>query len=99
MLCYFHSYKSTELEDFSEIPKQKSIPFLLLWDCILYICDKAPSELRPTYAEFLTENKYEQVLLNLLFRMMPSEVLRNQETKAVGSVYFVHLSWDKISCK
>lgn len=93
------SYKTTELDGLSEIPKEKSIPFLLLWDCILNACDKAPPELRSVYASFLVENKYEQVLLNLLFRMMPSEILRNQDSKAAGSVYFVPLSWEKISCK
>lgn len=84
------------MDDFSEIPAEKSIPFLLLWHCILTICDAAPSELRSIYAAYLVEEKFDQTFLQMLFRMMPAEVLRNQEVKATGSAYFAPITWQQI---
>lgn len=93
----FSSFKSAELDDFSDIPNDKSIPFLLLWDCILHVCEKAIPELRSTYAAHLAEGKHDQALLNLLFRLMPSEILRNQDSKIAGSLFFAPLPWSHIT--
>lgn len=91
------SSKLTKPEDFSEICHGKSIPFMLLWHCILTICDAAPSELRPTYTSYLVEEKFDQTFLQMLFRMMPTEVLRSQDVKAAGTAYFASLTWKQIA--
>lgn len=90
------SFKSIELDDFSEIPTEQSIPFMLLWHCVLAICDEAPSELLCEYASYLVEEKFDQTFLQMLFRMMPADVLRSQEVKATGSAYFLPISWQDI---
>lgn len=94
---FYFSFKTTECDGFSEVPDEKTIPFLLLWDCVLFVCDHAPSELRSIYAAFIVEHKFEHVLLNLLFRLMPVEVLKNQDSKATGSVYFAPLTGSNIA--
>lgn len=68
----------------------------MLWECILYACEKAHSELRSIYASYIVENKFENLLLTTLFRLMPIELLKNQESKAAGTVYFVPLDWSNI---
>lgn len=55
--------------------------------------------MRSIYAAYLAENKHDQTLLNLLFRLMPLEILRNQDSKIAGSLYFAHLPWSHITCK
>lgn len=92
-----YSFKSTELDDFSEIPTEKSTPFMLLVHCILEICNAAPSELRSIYAAYLIEERFEHTFLQMLFRMMPADVLRNQEIKATGSAYFLPIEWHEIA--
>lgn len=84
------------MDDFSEIPTEQSIPFMLLWHCVLHICDGASSELRSTYASYLVEEKFDQTFLEMLFRMMPADVLRNQEVKATGFAYFLPITWQEI---
>lgn len=44
-----------------QLGKDRSVACLLLWDCILEICAKSPSELRSIYASWITRNHYEQV--------------------------------------
>lgn len=41
--------------------RDRTLAYLLLWDCILGICAKSPSELRSIYASWITRNHYEQV--------------------------------------
>lgn len=49
------------------------------------------------YAAFIVEHKFEHVMLNLVFRLMPIEVLKNQDSKATGSVYFAPMTWSNIA--
>ncbi|XP_053675958.1 E3 ubiquitin-protein ligase listerin [Anopheles nili] len=73
------------------------LSFLLLWDCILGICAKAPSELRSIYAFWISGNKFEQLLLPILFKLMPQEILRNPDSCAVyGQAMFSSLEWSQI---
>lgn len=97
MMCC--SFKSNELDDLSDVPRDISIPFLLLWDCIIEVCAKSGSEIRSTYAAFLTETQFVQTLLVTLFRLMPVEILRSQDAKYVGQPYFVPLQDSQIMGK
>lgn len=49
------------------------------------------------YAAFIVEHKFEHVMLNLVFRLMPIEVLKNQDSKATGSVYFAPMTCSNIA--
>lgn len=93
------SYKATELDDLNDIPIEIAIPYLLLWDCILDICSKSSSELRSAYASYISDSKFDQSMLNSLFRLMPDEILRNQDSKHIGSAYFLPLTWEQICGK
>lgn len=74
------SFKLTELDDVVDIPCERSIPFMLLWHCVLPICNAASSEPRSIYAKYLLEEKFDQTLSQILFRMMSArEVLLRQE--------------------
>lgn len=70
---------------------------MLLWHCVLEICNGAPAELRSIYASYLIEERFEQTLLQMLFRMMPTDVLRNQEVKSTGSAYFSPIEFHEIA--
>lgn len=93
------SFKTTELDDLIDVPIEISIPYLLLWDCILDICSKSSAELRSTYASYITDNKFDQSMLNSLFRLMPAEILRNQDSKHIGLPFFSPLTWEQICGK
>lgn len=90
------SFKTNELDDLNEVPVEISIPHLLLWDCVLDICSKSSSEMRSTYASYITESKFDLVMLSSLFRLMPAEILRNQDSKHIGSAFFAPLTWEQI---
>ncbi|KAJ6644213.1 E3 ubiquitin-protein ligase listerin [Pseudolycoriella hygida] len=96
MQLFEFSFKTNDLDDLDDVPIDMSIPFLLLWDCILDICSKSSSELRSTYAAYITESKFVQSMLNSLFRLMPVEILKNQDIQQIGSMYFTPLSWEEI---
>lgn len=85
------------MDELSEVPRENSIPFLLLWDCVLTVCEKSSSELLSIYASYIAGKKYDNLLLSTIFRLMPIEVLKNQESKATGTVYFTPLSWSTIA--
>lgn len=70
---------------------------MLLWHCILEICNESASEMRSIYAAFLSEEQFDVTLLQMLFRLMPEEVLRNQENKGAGIAYFGSLTWQNIA--
>lgn len=93
------NFKTNELDDLNDVPIEISIPHLLLWDCILDICSKSSSELRSTYASYLTDSKFDQLMLNSLFRLMPAEILRNQDSKHIGTAFFSPLTWEQICGK
>lgn len=80
-----------------QLGKDRSVACLLLWDCILEICAKSPSELRSIYASWITRNHYEQVLLPALFKLMPNEILKNPDSGAIyGQTMFAKLEWNQI---
>lgn len=72
------------------MPRSIALPFLLLWDCVLDICSKASAELRSIYAAYLTaaDAPHVQRMLVTLFRLMPVELLRNQDARHIGQTYF-----------
>ncbi|XP_062543910.1 E3 ubiquitin-protein ligase listerin [Armigeres subalbatus] len=94
------NYKINEIEDgpaFEQLGGDRTAAFLLVWDCILGICAKSPSELRSIYASWITRNHYEQVLLPVLFKLMPNEILKNPDSGAVyGQTMFARLEWSQI---
>lgn len=96
LLYKFSSFKLTELDEFSAIPTYESLSFLLMWHCILNICQDAPSEVRSTYATFITEEKFDDLILQMLFRMMPIDVLRNPDNKSSGAPFFDTPYWFNI---
>lgn len=58
------NYKLTDTEDVPAqdvLGRDRTVAYLLLWDCILEICAKSPSEIRSIYASWITRNHYEQV--------------------------------------
>ncbi|XP_049297618.1 E3 ubiquitin-protein ligase listerin [Anopheles funestus] len=99
------SYKPTDTEatlSLAESEKQQEIrshclSYLLLWDCILGICAKASSELRSIYTSWISRNEFEELLLPVLFKLMPQEILRNPDSCAVyGQAMFSNLEWNQI---
>lgn len=93
------SFKTNELDELDDVPTEISIPYLLLWDCILDICSKSSAELRSIYASYLTESKFDQTMLNSLFRLMPAEILRNQDSKHIGTAFFAPMTSVQINGK
>lgn len=86
--------------DEKDAPYDRAVPYLLVWDCILFICSKAPAELRSTYTTWITKNELEVVLLPFLFELMPREILRNPDTGIVlGQTMFGKINWKQISSK
>lgn len=105
-----HSKLSKYIEDFSfrinevveapPVPNEEAIPYLLLCDCILDICSKSTAELRSIYASWIMDNKYHQAILMTLFRLMPSDVLKNPDAKLIiGQTMFARMEWRHISSK
>lgn len=94
----FYSFRTNDLESLSDIPREISVPFLLLWDCVIEICAQSGSEIRSIYASFLTESQLVQSMLVSLFRLMPVEILRNQDAKH-GQTYFVALTDSQVAGK
>uniref|UniRef100_A0A2M4A8L3 E3 ubiquitin-protein ligase listerin n=1 Tax=Anopheles triannulatus TaxID=58253 RepID=A0A2M4A8L3_9DIPT len=89
--------KSVEAGNQTKENRSRCLSFLLLWDCIIGICAKAPSELRSIYALWISRHKYEHLLLPTLFKLMPQEVLRNPDSCAVyGQAMFSSLEWNQI---
>ncbi|XP_038115806.1 E3 ubiquitin-protein ligase listerin isoform X1 [Culex quinquefasciatus] len=77
--------------------RDRTLAYLLLWDCILGICAKSPSELRSIYASWITRNHYEQILLPALFKLMPPEILKNPDSGAIyGPTLFASLELSQI---
>ncbi|XP_050076101.1 E3 ubiquitin-protein ligase listerin [Anopheles maculipalpis] len=100
----FH-YKPADVEatqSSAECEKQQKIrshclSYLLLWDCILGICAKASSELRSIYTSWIARYEFEELLLPVLFKLMPPEILRNPDSCAVyGQAMFSNLEWNQI---
>uniref|UniRef100_A0A182IKK9 E3 ubiquitin-protein ligase listerin n=1 Tax=Anopheles atroparvus TaxID=41427 RepID=A0A182IKK9_ANOAO len=90
------SFKTVD-DDKLQDTRSRCLSFLLLWDCILGICAKAPSELRSIYASWISRNKFEHLLLPVLFKLMPQEILRNPDSCAVyGQAMFSSLEWSQI---
>ncbi|XP_053685339.1 E3 ubiquitin-protein ligase listerin [Sabethes cyaneus] len=80
-----------------QLGKNQTWAYLLMWDCLLGICAKSPSELRSIYASWITRYHYEQVLLSMLFKLMPAEILKNPDSGAVyGQTMFATLEWNQI---
>ncbi|XP_041773916.1 E3 ubiquitin-protein ligase listerin [Anopheles merus] len=100
----FH-YKPADQETATSVAEQEKLAearshclsYLLLWDCILGICAKAPSELRSIYTSWISRNEFEELLLPVLFKLMPPELLRNPDSCAVyGQAMFASLEWNQI---
>uniref|UniRef100_A0A182QYR1 E3 ubiquitin-protein ligase listerin n=1 Tax=Anopheles farauti TaxID=69004 RepID=A0A182QYR1_9DIPT len=88
--------ESMEQESVQEV-RSHALSYLLLWDCILSICAKAPAELRSIYASWISRNNLEQLLLPVLFKLMPQEILRNPDSCAVyGQAMFSSMEWSQI---
>uniref|UniRef100_A0A182NK38 E3 ubiquitin-protein ligase listerin n=1 Tax=Anopheles dirus TaxID=7168 RepID=A0A182NK38_9DIPT len=88
--------EAAEQESLQEI-RSHCLSYLLLWDCILSICAKAPAELRSIYASWISRNNLDQLLLPVLFKLMPQEILRNPDSCAVyGQAMFSSMEWSQI---
>ncbi|XP_046806997.1 E3 ubiquitin-protein ligase listerin [Lucilia cuprina] len=90
------SFKLTEIGKTATIDRHEALSYLMLWDCIIYACAKSPVALRSVYTSWLHENKYEENLLQFLFRAMPAEILRNHSTKQLNNDIFKGLTWTQI---
>uniref|UniRef100_A0A336LRQ7 E3 ubiquitin-protein ligase listerin n=1 Tax=Culicoides sonorensis TaxID=179676 RepID=A0A336LRQ7_CULSO len=85
-------------EDETEEICAESVPYLLVWDTILYICSKAPSELRSVYTQWITRNNFERVLLPFLFKLLPKELIKNPDScMAIAQKVFAPLDWKQIA--
>lgn len=83
-----------------DIDSQITIPYFLTWDIILNICAASSSEMRSIYASWIVVNKYEQIFLPFLFRVMPTDIIRFPDTKLVyGQTMFAPIDWEKIRGK
>lgn len=74
-------YKATETGDAMKI-NGKCTAFFYLWDIMLEFCQKATPELRAFYAKWIASQGSEGVLLKMVFRVLPQDVLRNFEAKS-----------------
>lgn len=78
----------------------ETIPYLLVWDTILYVCSKAPAELRSVYTQWISRHNFETVLLPFLFKLLPKEVLKNADScMALGLSVFAPLEWKSVASK
>ncbi|KAK9753539.1 Ring finger domain [Popillia japonica] len=55
--------------------------YLLLWDVILTMCEKASTELRYQYADWLRNEDFLNNLLNNIFKLIPAEVLHYNDIR------------------
>lgn len=90
------NYKLTDLQNFRQINRNDALTYFYLWDCIIFICSKSPAELRSFYAATITENKFEQILLNFIFRSMPIEILKNHDSKITNNEIFKTMNWNQL---
>uniref|UniRef100_A0A1B0GD60 E3 ubiquitin-protein ligase listerin n=1 Tax=Glossina morsitans morsitans TaxID=37546 RepID=A0A1B0GD60_GLOMM len=106
------SFKLTEIAKMEVINHQEAFSYLMLWNCVIFACVKAPVALRSVYTAWLCGNKYKEVLMNychiienkdlqynllhFLFRAMPVEILKNHSTKQMNNEIFKALSWSQI---
>ncbi|KAL3280344.1 hypothetical protein HHI36_017833 [Cryptolaemus montrouzieri] len=65
-----------------------TLAYLLIWDVLLTLCEKATTELKYQYADWLRQEDILKNLFNNLFRMMPTEILHYSESKKL-----FHLDW------
>lgn len=87
-------------EEESEDICAETMPYLLVWDTILYVCSKAPAELRSAYTQWISRHNFETVLLPFLFKLLPREVLRNPDScMALGLTVFAALDWKSVASK
>ncbi|KAL9902258.1 E3 ubiquitin-protein ligase listerin [Glossina fuscipes fuscipes] len=90
------SFKLTEIAKMEPINHQEAFSYLMLWNCVIFACVKAPVALRSVYTAWLCGNKYKENLLHFLFRAMPVEILKNHSTKQMNNEIFKALSWSQI---
>lgn len=84
----FH-YKYTETDPLPVIPDSTATSYLYLWHGIFAFCRRASPELRAFYANWLASHGFEGVLLKLIFRVLPQDVVQNFETKlSMVDAYF-----------
>ncbi|GJQ69098.1 hypothetical protein Trydic_g6262 [Trypoxylus dichotomus] len=55
--------------------------YLLLWDITLTMCEKASTELRYQYADWLRNEDFLSNLLNNIFKLIPAEVLHYNDMR------------------
>jgi hypothetical protein len=58
---FLYSFKQNELDDLANLPDNISFSYLLLWDCILNFCAKAPAEIRSIYAQWISVHGFQDV--------------------------------------
>uniref|UniRef100_A0A1A9X109 E3 ubiquitin-protein ligase listerin n=1 Tax=Glossina brevipalpis TaxID=37001 RepID=A0A1A9X109_9MUSC len=90
------SFKLTEITEMEIVDRHETFSYLMIWNCIVFACAKAPVALRSVYTSWLHENKYEENLLHFLFRAMPVEILKNHSRKQMNNEIFKGLSWSQI---
>lgn len=56
--------------------------YLLLWDVLLTLCEKSPTELRYQYTDWLKNEDLLQNFLTNIFRLMPSGILHFNDGKS-----------------
>ncbi|KAK9879336.1 hypothetical protein WA026_004187 [Henosepilachna vigintioctopunctata] len=82
---------SCRVEPFTE-SYSYTFAYLLMWDVLLTLCEKASTELKYQYADWLRKENILKDLFNNLFRLMPLEILHCLETKSP-----MHSEW--FSCR
>lgn len=55
--------------------------YLLLWDILLYLCEKSSTELRFQYADWLRKEDLLNSLLSSIFKLMPLGVFQSESAK------------------
>ncbi|XP_063699534.1 E3 ubiquitin-protein ligase listerin [Culicoides brevitarsis] len=85
-------------EEDSEETCPETVPYLLVWQTILYVCSKAPAELRSVYTHWISRNHFETTLLPFVFKLLPREVLKNPDSSMVlGTSVFAPLTWEAVA--
>lgn len=75
------SFKPTD-EVAGNVPRNQTVAYLLLWDCMLNICSNSTPELRSIYANWITKSGRDQTVLKMIFKLLPDDVIKNFETKS-----------------
>lgn len=78
---------------------QEAFSYLMLWNCVIFACVKAPVALRSVYTAWLCGNKYKEVFMNY-FHIIENKDLQYVNCKRLsiyllGNIHIVSIMYGK----